>query len=80
MPPAGAGVRAVSKGAGAVGQMLHHVQQFQVHVVEGDGQVRATVGTQGAEKSLTPKMTPVLGRSWGVELREEDRGGGLLEG
>ena len=42
--------------------------------VEEDRQVRATVGTQGVEKSLTPKMTPVLGGSWGVKFREDQRG------
>ena len=42
--------------------------------VEGDRQVRATVGTQGVEESLTPKMTPVLGGSWGVKFREDGRG------
>lgn len=44
------------------GQTLHHV-------VEGNRQGRATVGIQGAEKSMTPKMTLFLGRSCRVELR-----------
>lgn len=67
--PAGAGGGGVSESTEVVGQILHHVQQFWVHVVEGDRWVRITVGIQGAEKSLTSKMTPVLGRSWDVELR-----------
>lgn len=66
------------QGTEVASQILHHVQQLQVHLVEGDRQVRATVGIPGAETSLTPKMAPVLGRSWGVKLREEDRGGGCL--
>lgn len=62
----------------AAGQ-IPHVKQFWVHVI-GDRQVRITVGIQGAEKSLILKMTPVLGRSWGVELRGEDWEGAAWRG
>lgn len=78
MPPTGADGRAVSKDVKMVGQILYHVQQFWVHLVEGDRQVRTTVGTQGAEKSLTSRMTPILGRSWGVGLRGQGQGRGPL--
>lgn len=41
---------------------------------EGDRQVRAALGTQGVEESLTSKMTPVPGGSWGVTFREDSEG------
>lgn len=69
----------VSEGTEVTGQ-IPHVQQFRVHVIEGDRQVTITVGIQGAEKSLTPKMTPGLGRSWGVELKGEDWEGAAWRG
>ena len=52
------------QGNQVVGQILRPA-------VKGNRQVRATGGIQGAEVRI-PKMTPFLGRSWGVELRGED--------
>lgn len=63
-----------------VGQVLHAVQQFRVHAVEGDRQVSEQQWGPREQRSLTPMMPPVLGRSWGMELRGEDRGGGHLQG
>lgn len=60
VPPAGAAGRVVSEGTEVVGLILPCGLQLWVHVVEENRQVRAAVGNQGAEKSLTPKMTPVL--------------------
>lgn len=56
------------QGNPVVGQIFHPV-------VKGTRQVEATVGIQGAEKAMTPNMTPFLGRSWGMELRGEERTG-----
>ena len=64
------------QGQEVVGQGLPHEQQFLGWKETGKS---ATLGTQGGEKSLTPKMTPVVGRSWGVTIRE-DEGRGLLGG